>query len=53
MSEEVLADDQSHYEISLTGGQAFVGFVLLLLSLAAFFPFGLVMGRGLRFDVVP
>lgn len=46
MSEEVLADDQSHYEISLTGGQAFVGFVLLLLSLAASFAFGLVIGRG-------
>ena len=46
MSEEALADDQSHYEISLTGGQAFVGFVLLLLSLAASFAFGLVIGRG-------
>jgi cell division septation protein DedD len=46
MSEETLADDQSHYEISLTGGQAFVGFVLLLLSLAAAFAFGLVIGRG-------
>lgn len=46
MSEELLTDDQSHYEISLTAGQAFVAFVLLLLSLAAAFAFGLVIGRG-------
>jgi cell division septation protein DedD len=47
MSEEVLtADEQSHYEISLTAGQAFVAFVLLLLSLAASFAFGLMIGRG-------
>lgn len=39
-------DDQSHYEISLTAGQAFVAFVLLLLSLAAAFAFGLVIGKG-------
>ena len=38
--------DQSHYEISLTAGQAFVAFVLLLLSLAASFAFGLMIGRG-------
>ncbi len=44
--EEVLTDDQSHYEISLTAGQAFVAFVLLLLSLAASFAFGLMIGRG-------
>ena len=44
--EDVLTDDQSHYEISLTAGQAFVAFVLLLLSLAASFAFGLVIGRG-------
>jgi len=44
--EEVLTDDQSHYEISLTAGQAFVAFVLLLLSLAASFAFGLLIGRG-------
>jgi cell division septation protein DedD len=43
--EEVL-EDQSHYEISLTAGQAFVAFVLLLLSLAASFAFGLMIGRG-------
>src|SRR5438093_5837521 len=43
--EEVLTDDQSHYEISLTAGQAFAAFVLLLLSLAASFAFGLVIGR--------
>jgi hypothetical protein len=46
MSEEQLTDDQSHYEISLTAGQAFVAFVLLLLSLAASFAFGLMIGRG-------
>src|SRR5215470_15547267 len=48
MSEEAVAhqDDQSHYEISLTAGQAFVAFVLLLLSLAASFAFGLLIGRG-------
>lgn len=41
-----VADDQSHYEISLTAGQAFAAFVLLLLSLAASFAFGLMMGKG-------
>lgn len=46
MSEDVLIDDQSHYEISLTAGQAFMAFVLLLLSLAASFAFGLLIGRG-------
>ena len=48
MSEEaaILTEDQSHYEISLTAGQAFVAFVLLLLSLAAAFAFGLLIGKG-------
>jgi hypothetical protein len=48
MSEELAIDDQSqsHYEISLTAGQAFVAFVLLLLSLAASFAFGLMIGKG-------
>ncbi len=47
MTEEVLHhDEQSHYEISLTAGQAFIAFVLLLLSLAASFAFGLMIGRG-------
>jgi len=46
VSEEVLADDQSHYEVSLTAGQAFIAFVLLLLSLAASFAFGLMIGKG-------
>lgn len=41
-----VADDQSHYEISLTAGQAFAAFVLLLLSLAASFAFGLMIGKG-------
>ena len=44
--EEALTDDQSHYEISLTAGQAFVAFVLLLLSLAASFAVGLMIGKG-------
>ena len=44
--EEQHHDDQSHYEISLTAGQAFVAFVLLLLSLAASFAFGLMLGKG-------
>ena len=44
--EEHTADDSSHYEISLTAGQAFVAFVLLLLSLAASFAFGLMLGKG-------
>jgi len=44
--EEHHTDDQSHYEISLTAGQAFVAFVLLLLSLAASFAFGLMLGKG-------
>lgn len=48
MSEEFAGtiDDQSHYEISLTAGQAFLAFVLLLLSLAASFAFGLMIGKG-------
>src|SRR3954447_15920940 len=47
MPEEALHhDDQSHYEISLTAGQAFLAFVLLLLSLAASFAFGLMIGKG-------
>src|SRR3982074_3054346 len=47
MTEEAMvADDASHYEISLTAGQAFVAFVLLLLSLAASFAFGLMIGKG-------
>jgi cell division septation protein DedD len=48
MSDEsvMVSDDQSHYEISLTAGQAFIAFVLLLLSLAASFTFGLMIGKG-------
>ena len=46
MSEEPITDDQSHYEVSLTAGQAFLAFVLLMLSLAASFAFGLMIGRG-------
>jgi SPOR domain len=46
VSDEILIDDQSHYEVSLTAGQAFIAFVLLLLSLAATFAFGLMIGRG-------
>lgn len=46
MSEEPITDDQSHYEVSLTAGQAFFAFVLLLLSLAASFAFGMMIGRS-------
>ena len=46
MEEQHHTDDQSHYEISLTAGQAFIAFVLLLLSLAASFAFGLMIGKG-------
>lgn len=46
MDEQHVADDQSHYEISLTAGQAFVAFILLLLSLGSAFAFGLMIGRG-------
>lgn len=46
MSDEAVMDDASHYEVSLTAGQAFVAFVLLLLSLAASFAFGLMIGKG-------
>lgn len=46
MSDDTVDDQSSHYEISLTAGQAFVAFVLLLLSLAASFAFGLMIGRG-------
>ena len=52
-AEELLADDQSHYEVSLTAGQAFLAFVLLLLSLAASFAFGLMIGRGQADDRFP
>jgi hypothetical protein len=44
--EQVLTEEGSHYEVSLTAGQAFVAFVLLLLSLAASFAFGLLIGKG-------
>ena len=54
MSQEALSiDDQSHYEVSLTAGQAFLAFVLLLLSLAASFAFGLLIGRGQADDQRP
>ncbi|MBI2213327.1 MAG: SPOR domain-containing protein [Acidobacteria bacterium] len=45
MEDQQLNDD-SHYEISLTATQAFIAFVLLLLSLAASFAFGVMVGRG-------
>lgn len=44
--DQVLTEEGSHYEVSLTAGQAFVAFVLLLLSLAASFAFGLLIGKG-------
>jgi len=46
MIEETMSDDSSHYEVSLTSGQALVAFVLLLLSLGASFAFGLMIGKG-------
>lgn len=46
MSDDLIRDESSHYEISLTAGQAFIAFVLLLLSLAAAFAFGIVIGRA-------
>lgn len=52
MADEPLTDDQSHYEVSLTAGQAFLAFVLLLLSLAASFAFGLVIGKGQSDDKI-
>lgn len=50
MSDDLIEDESSHYEVSLTAGQAFIAFVLLLLSLAAAFAFGLVIGRGQQTD---
>lgn len=46
MSDDLIPEESSHYEISLTAGQAFIAFVLLLLSLAAAFAFGVVIGRA-------
>ncbi|HVR43859.1 MAG TPA: SPOR domain-containing protein [Thermoanaerobaculia bacterium] len=46
MTEHSIPDDSSHYEISLTAGQAFIAFVLLLCSLGAAFAFGVLVGRG-------
>lgn len=45
MALEQTRDDSSHYEVSLTAGQAFIAFVLLLFSLAASFAFGVIIGR--------
>lgn len=46
MAENPVPDDSSHYEISLTAGQAFIAFILLLCSLGAAFAFGILVGRG-------
>ena len=46
MTQDPMHDDSSHYEISLTAAQAFTAFVLILLSLAASFAFGIIIGRG-------
>jgi hypothetical protein len=46
MDEQHVSDDASHYEISLTPGQAFIAFILLLCSLGAAFAFGIMVGRG-------
>lgn len=45
MANHPVPDDSSHYEISLTAGQAFIAFVLLLCSLGAAFAFGILVGR--------
>jgi cell division septation protein DedD len=52
MSDDTGHEEHSHYEISLTAGQAFVAFVLLLLSLAASFGFGLMIGHAGQEDRV-
>lgn len=39
-------DDSTHYELTMTAGQAFIAFVLLLFSLGAAFAFGVMIGRG-------
>lgn len=39
-------DDASHYEVSLTAGQAFTGVLLMLGSLVAAFAFGIVIGTA-------
>ncbi|MEO8216255.1 MAG: SPOR domain-containing protein [Acidobacteriota bacterium] len=41
-----MSEESSHYEVSLTAGQAFTAFLLLLLSLAAAFAFGVIIGKG-------
>lgn len=46
MANHPAPDDSSHYEISLTAGQAFIAFILLLCSLGAAFAFGILVGRG-------
>lgn len=46
MADHPAPDDSSHYEISLTAGQAFIAFILLLCSLGAAFAFGVLVGRG-------
>lgn len=46
MEDHQVPDDASHYEISLTPGQALIAFILLLCSLGAAFAFGIMVGRG-------
>lgn len=46
MVDEPIHDDSSYYEISITAGQAFLAFVLLIGSLAAAFAFGIVVGEA-------
>lgn len=50
MTEEQMTSEDSHYEVSLTAGQAFIAFALLLCSLAAAFVFGLMVGKGQAAD---
>lgn len=46
MVDEPIHDDSSYYEISITAGQAFLGVVLLIASLAAAFAFGIIVGEA-------
>ncbi|MBW3564258.1 MAG: SPOR domain-containing protein [Acidobacteria bacterium] len=46
MAEEPIHADSSHYEISLTAGQAFMAVLLLLGSIVASFVFGAIVGTA-------
>lgn len=46
MAEEPIHADSSHYEVSLTAGQAFMAVLLLLGSIVASFVFGAIVGTA-------